>query len=113
MITSGPAKKLSVYVDEADKTGGKSVYEALLDLFYRNKIAGVSVFRGIAGYGSDGVFHTAKMLELSISLPVMLVAVDSEEMINAVLPAVTSVVRKGLVEVSDTHVVICCGKKDD
>ncbi len=113
MITSGPAKKLSVYVDESDKTGGKPVYEALLDLFYRNKIAGVSVFRGIAGYGSDGVFHTAKMLELSISLPVMLVAVDSGEMINSVLPAVTAVVKKGLVEISDTYVVTCCGGKDD
>src|SRR5574340_472608 len=105
MITSGPAKKLSVYVDEADKTGGKSVYEALLDLFYRNKIAGVSVFRGIAGYGSDGVFHTSKMLELSTSLPVKIEAVDSEEMISRVLPLLSDIVGKGLVEISDTFIV--------
>jgi PII-like signaling protein len=108
MVKSGPAKKLTVYVDETDKFGGRPVYEVLLDIFYKRKIAGVSVFRGVAGYGSDGVFHTSKMLELSASLPVKIEVVDSEEMINSVLSEVTGIVEKGLVEVSDTSVVVCC-----
>ncbi len=108
MVTKGPAKKLTVYVDESDKIGGRPVYEALMDIFFRKKIAGVSVFRGVAGYGSDGVFHTSKMLELSTSLPVKVEAVDSEEMINRVLPDVAEIVEKGLVEISDTYVVKCC-----
>ncbi len=111
MVTKGPAKKLTVYVDESDKFGGKSVYEVLLDIFYKKKIAGVSVFRGVAGYGSDGVFHTSKMLELSTSLPVKIEAVDSEEMITGVLPDVADIVEKGLIEISDTYVVKCCRKK--
>lgn len=111
MIKEGPAKKLTVYVDESDKIGGKPLYEVLMSLFYRKKVAGVSVFRGIAGYGSDGVFHTAKLLELSISLPVMLVAVDSAEMIDSILPEVTALVEKGLIEISDTNVVTCCQRK--
>ncbi len=108
MVKSGPARKLSVYVDETDKFGGRPVYEVLMDIFYKRKIAGVSVFRGVAGYGSDGVFHTSKMLELSSSLPVKIEAVDSEEMINSVLPEVAEIVGKGLVEVSDTNVIVCC-----
>ena len=108
MVTKGAAKRLTVYVDESDKIGGKPVYEVLMDVFYKKKIAGVSVFRGVAGYGSDGVFHTAKMLELSTSLPVKIEAVDSEEMINTVLPDVSEIVGKGLVEISDTYVVKCC-----
>jgi uncharacterized protein len=108
MVKSGPAKKLTVYVDETDKFGGRPVYEVLMDIFYKRKIAGVSVFRGVAGYGSDGVFHTSKMLELSASLPVKIEAVDSEEMINSVLPEVTEIVEKGLVELSDTNVIVCC-----
>lgn len=110
MITKGPAKKLTIYVDEVDKFSGKPVYEVLLDIFYKKKIAGVSVFRGTAGYGTDGIFHTSKMLELSTSMPVKIEAVDSEEMINKVLPDVYHVVEKGLVEVSDTNVVKCCKK---
>jgi hypothetical protein len=110
MVLKGPAKKLTVYVDETDKHEGKPVYEALMDLFYKRKIAGVSVFRGVAGYGSDGVFHTSKMLELSTALPVKIEAVDSEEMISRVLPLINDIVGKGLIEVSDTFVIKCCNK---
>jgi PII-like signaling protein len=108
MVKSGPAKKLTIYVDESDKLHGKPVYEVLMDIFFKRKIAGASVFRGIAGYGSDGVFHTSKILELSTTLPVKIEVVDSEQMINDVLPDVTSIVEKGLIEVSDTNVIKCC-----
>jgi len=92
-------------MDESDKFGGKPVYQALIDLFYRKKIAGVTVFKGSAGYGSDGVFHTTKLLELSSDMPVKIEVIDSEQMINKVLPDVCRIVEKGLVEVSDTEVV--------
>lgn len=110
MIRKGAAKKLTVYVDETDKYEGKPVYEVLMDIFYKQRIAGVSVFRGIAGYGSDGVFHTSKMLELSTDLPVKIEVIDSEEMISRILPLVNDVVGKGLIEISDTFVVKCCKK---
>ncbi len=108
MVKSGPAKKLSIYIDETDKFHGRPVYEILLDIFFKRKIAGASVFRGVAGYGSDGKVHTAKILELSTSLPVKIEVVDSEQVISDVLPEVTSLVEKGLIEVSDTLVVKCC-----
>jgi uncharacterized protein len=110
MVRKGPAKKLTVYVDETDKYEGKPVYEVLMNIFHKKKIAGVSVFRGVAGYGSDGVFHTSKMLELSTSLPVKIEVVDSEEMITMVLPLINDVVGKGLIEISDTLVIKCCNK---
>ena len=111
MIKKGPAKKLTVYVDESDKSGGRPVYEVVMDLLYRNKVAGVSVFRGVAGYGSDGIFHTSKMLELSISLPVKIEAVDSEDMIYRVLPDLSELLKKGLAEISDTYIIECRSKR--
>ena len=105
MVTKGPAKKLTIYVEETEKYGGRPVYEALLDIFHRKKILGVSVFRGVAGFGSDRVVHTAKMLELSTKMPVKIEVVDSEEMIERVLPDVYQIVGKGFVEISDTTVI--------
>ncbi len=113
MVKKGPAKKLTIYVDEADKFHHRPVYEVLMDIFFKKKIAGASVFRGIAGYGSDGIFHTSKTLDLSASMPVRIEVVDSEEMINKVLPDVYQVVEKGLVEVTDTSVVKCCPKAEE
>ncbi len=109
MVKSGPAKKLTIYLDETDKVHGKPLYEAILGILFKRKIAGASVFRGIEGYGSDGVFHTAKILELSTSLPVKIEVVDSEKRIDEVLLEITPMVHKGLIEVSDTTVIKCCG----
>ena len=111
MIKSGPAKKLTIYVDETEKVHGKPVYEAVLEILIARKISGASVFRGVAGYGSHGKLHTAKILELSTTLPVKIEVVDSESMINIVLAEISSVVEKGLIEVSDTNVIKCCGGK--
>ena len=105
MLSTGPAKKLSIYLDETEKSGGKPVYEVLLDIFYKRKIAGASVFRGIEGYGSDRVFHSSKILELSTTLPVKLEVIDTAEKIDAVLLEITPIVHKGLITVSDTVVV--------
>ena len=105
MLSTGPAKKLSIYLDETEKSGGKPVYEVLLDIFYKRKIAGASVFRGIEGYGSDRVFHSSKILELSTTLPVKLEVIDTAEKIDAVLLEITPIVHKGLITVSDTVIV--------
>lgn len=110
MVRQGPAKKLTVYVDESDKHKGKPVYEILMDLFFKHKIAGVSVFRGIAGYGSDGVFHTSKILELSTTLPIKIEVVDSGEMISKVLPLISDILDRGLIEVCDTTVIKYCSE---
>jgi len=111
MLKNGPAKKLTIYVDENEKVHGKPVYEAVLEILITRKISGASVFRGVAGYGSHGKLHTAKMLELSTTLPVKIEVVDTEGMINIVLAEISSVVEKGLIEVSDTNVIKCCGGK--
>jgi PII-like signaling protein len=111
MVNNGPAKKLTIYIDETDKIHGKPVYEILLDVFLKRKISGASVFRGVAGYGSHGKLHTAKILELSTTLPIRIEVVDSGEMIDGVLPEITSILEKGLIEVSDTNVIKCVGKK--
>ncbi len=99
------AKRLTVLVDEGDSWQGRPVYRVLTDLLYEKRVAGVSVFRGVAGYGGDRVFHTAKIVDLSSSLPLMIVVIDTEEMIASVLPELLRIVQKGLVEVSDAVVL--------
>ena len=112
MIKTGPAKKLTIYIDESERVHGKPLYEVLLEIFYKRKISGASVFRGIEGYGSDRVFHTAKILELSTTLPVKIEVVDILEKIDAVLLEITPMVHKGLIEVSDTTVIKCCKREE-
>ena len=102
-------KRLTVYVDEKDKLHHKPVYEAVLDILHEGKIAGASIFRGIGGFGADGVVPSTKILELSSDLPIRIEAVDSEEKIERILPQICHAVEKGLVTVSDTLAI--CSRK--
>ncbi|HMK44553.1 MAG TPA: DUF190 domain-containing protein [Dissulfurispiraceae bacterium] len=113
MVTSGPAKRLTIYVDEIDRIHGKPVYEVILDLLYKNGISGASVFRGVAGYGGDGVVHRAKILELSDNLPLKIEVLESSEKLDPLLPEILQLVGKGLIEVSDTTIIKATGKKEN
>ena len=70
------------------------------------EIAGVTVLRGIEGYGSTKQIHTAKIEFLSLNLPVVIVAVDHKEKIEAVIPKVKEIVgTEGLMTVEKVEVV--------
>ncbi|RMF87518.1 MAG: DUF190 domain-containing protein [Nitrospirae bacterium] len=108
MLSRGPAKKLTVYVDEGQKHGRLPAHEALVDLLHRKGVAGVTVFRGVAGYGAGGEVHTSRSLVLSLHMPVKIEAIDRAEQIDRVLPDVIQIAGDGLVEVNETNVVHCC-----
>lgn len=105
MLKPGPAKKLIVTVNETERWHGRSVYNALLELFRHKGLAGATVSRGIAGFTGRGSIQTVNVLDLSASLPVRIEVVDSPEAIDRVLPDVYDIVERGLVELQETEVV--------
>lgn len=100
----GKAKLLKIYVGEAERFEGKSLYQHLVYWFKEKGISGVTVLRGIEGYGQDKILHTYRFLELSSDLPMVLEVVDSADKIEAILPKVCELVPKGLVLTSDIEV---------
>jgi PII-like signaling protein len=105
MLERGPAKRLIVTVNEAARWHGRSLYNALLELFQHKGLAGATVSRGIAGFTGHGAIHTINIVDLSTDLPVRIEIVDTAEAIERVLPDVFDMVDKGLVEVQDTTVI--------
>lgn len=93
----GKAKLLKVYVGEKERFKNKPLYQYLVHWLKEQGIIGVTVFRGIEGYGQDKVLHSARLLELSSDLPIILEIVDTEEKINSIVPEVSKMVPKGLV----------------
>ncbi len=105
MLERGPAKRLIVTVNEGARWHGRSLYNALLELFQHRGLAGATVSRGIAGFTGHGAIHTINLVDLAGDLPVRIEIVDSAEAIERVLPDVYDMVEKGLVEVQDTTVI--------
>ncbi|OLN33243.1 DUF190 domain-containing protein [Desulfosporosinus metallidurans] len=100
----GKAKLLKIYVGEKERFKNKPLYQYLVQWLKEQGIIGVTVFRGIEGYGEDKVLRSARLLELSSDLPIILEIVDTEEKIDSIVPEVTKMVPKGLVFTVDIEV---------
>jgi PII-like signaling protein len=72
----GKCKALRIYVDEELKWKGQLLYRAIVEKWLKAGIAGATVFKGIEGYGSSAHIHSARILEITENLPVMLEVVD-------------------------------------
>jgi len=101
----GKAKLMRIFVGEDDKWRGKKLYDAVVESLRANDIAGVTVYRGICGYGAHRRFHKEKRLSLSQDLPIMLSVIDEETKIRAYLPVLEQMVQEGLVVLSDVDVI--------
>ena len=101
----GTAKLMRIFIGEDDRWGGKPLYDAIVESLRSNDIAGVTVYRGISGYGAHRRFHKEKRLSLSHDQPIILTVVDEEAKIRAYLPILEQMVDEGLVVLSDVDVI--------
>ena len=68
-------------------------------------LAGATVLRGPMGYGKSSRLHTAKILRLSMDLPLVIEIVDAEEKIQAFLPVLDEMMKGGLVTLEKVRVI--------
>ena len=59
------------------------------------KLRGLTVFRGISGYGESGVIHGANIVDLSLHMPVVVEFFDEEEKINSILEHIGDQIKPG------------------
>ena len=99
------AQRLAIYIGESDRWRGKPLYAAILETLKKEKIAGATVVRGVAGFGAHSHIHTAAILRLSEDLPLIIHAIDTPEKIEKAIELVSPMVSEGLVTVEDVRVV--------
>lgn len=105
MLTSGPAKKVTIYVGEEHKYHGQSVYSAILDFLFYRGVSGANVVRGIAGFGADHHMHTTRIEVLTSNLPMRIEFIELAQKVEELLPKLHEMAGTGLIEIQDTTVV--------
>ena len=102
----GKCKLLRVFIDEDLKWHNKLLYRAIVDKLLEQKIAGATAFKGIEGYGSSAHIHTARILEITENLPVLIEVVDTPKQIQKALSIVEPMLPKHcLVTLQDIQVL--------
>jgi PII-like signaling protein len=97
--------RLRIYIGESDRYHGKPLYLHIPHELKSRGVKGATVFRGIAGYGSHSLIHTADILRLSEDLPVVIEVVEEEEIIRKILPDIEKLVTEGLITLEPVYVV--------
>ena len=82
MSLSGESKLLRIFIGEMDKYKHVPLYEAIVREAHAQKLAGATAWRGLMSFGKTSHFHTAKFLDLSADLPVIIEIVDTGEKID-------------------------------
>ena len=99
------AMLLRIFIGESDRWHHQPLYEALVLKAREMHLAGATVLRGPMGFGKSSRMHTAKILRLSMDLPLVIEIVDSEEKINSFLPLLDEIMKGGLVTLEKARVI--------
>ena len=74
--------------------------EGLLDdllshLHDKEKVQGVTVFRGISGFGKSGKMHSSSLMDMSLDLPLAVEFFDVPEKVTIILEHIRTMVEPG------------------
>ena len=105
MLQKGPAKKVTIYVNEDTQYHMGALYEMILTFLLHKGIGGATATRAMAGFGAHQLMHTTKIELLTQHLPIRIEFVETAGKVEEVLPTLYDMVTDGLIEVQDTIVV--------
>lgn len=105
MTLNKQCKILKIYISEDSRYKGHNLYHAIVHKLAEIGMAGVTVTRGIEGFGHEKRLHSTSILDLSLKLPIIVEIIDTPEKIETAIPIVNAMVNEGLVIVTDVTVV--------
>jgi len=105
MHTIENGQLLRIIVGESDRHDGRPLYEAIVLRARELGLAGATVTRAVMGFGASSHLHTAKILRLSLDLPMVIEIVDRREKLDQLLPFLDTAIHGGLVTIEDLRVL--------
>ena len=109
MQAQSDAKRLRIFVGEADKVRHRPLHEAIVEAARAAGLAGATAWRGLLGFGPTSRIRTAKILDLAADLPVVIEIADEEPEIAAFLPVLDRLIAEsrggGLVTLEKVQII--------
>lgn len=98
-------QQLWIYIDEGDSQQGRTIASRIVDTLRAAGAPGVTVLRGVGGYGTHGVFHSDLLVDIPSRLPLIITCIDRSDRLQRVLPKLSELVQEGLIVLSPVQVV--------
>jgi hypothetical protein len=101
----GKKKVLKIFIDSMDKYNKVPLWEALLEEVKKEKLAGATVYKGVAGIGAFSEVRSFKVWALAQDLPLVIEIIDDEQKISNFIDHIDGMIDNGLVTLTDTEVI--------
>jgi len=69
--------------------------DLLAYLHDESKVRGVTVFRGITGFGVSGQYHSSTLVDMSLDLPVVIEFFDDADKVSRILEHLNDTIKPG------------------
>ncbi len=107
MLAPGLAKKVTIHVNEDTSSRSDFLSREILALLLREGIAGATLLRPEAGFGSHHRVHTPEGgIDTAQHMPLRIEFIDTARNVERVLPFLKELVTDGLVEAHDTFILL-------
>lgn len=110
MLLRQPAKLLRLHFAEEDRYEGVPLYEAVVGTCQKLGMAGITVFRGMEGYGESTQIHRHRIL--AHNQPIVVTVVESAENIERLMPELEKMVDTGMIAISDVEMIRIQGQNN-
>ncbi len=102
MLVPGPAKKVTIHLNEDTSSQSDYLSQEILSLLLSQGVAGATLLRPEAGFGSHHRIHTREgATDSDPHMPLRIEFIDTEQNIAKFLPLLEGLVTDGLVEAQD------------
>ena len=106
MLVPGPAKKITIHLNEDTSSRSDYLSHEILSLLLKQGVAGATVLRPEAGFGSHHRMHTQEGgIETAQHMPLRIEFIDTEQNITTLLPLLQELVTDGFIEAQDTVIL--------
>ncbi|MGD0130678.1 MAG: DUF190 domain-containing protein [Bryobacteraceae bacterium] len=106
MLIPGPAKKITIHLNEDTSSRSDYLSHEILSLLLKQGVAGATVLRPEAGFGSHHRIHTQEGgADTAQHMPLRIEFIDTEQNIAILLPLLQELVTDGLIEAQDTVIL--------
>lgn len=109
MKTDTEGQLLRIFIGESDHYHSVPLFDAIMRKAKEMRLNGTTVLRGVAGFGANSVIHSARLLDFSGDLPIVIEMVDTVENINRILPVIHEMIEASnsgaLITLEKAHII--------
>jgi PII-like signaling protein len=106
VLTPGPAKKVTIHLNADTSSHSDFLSSEILSLLFENGVAGATVTRPEAGFGSHHRMHTqGGGINADRHMPIQIEFIESKAKLDTFLPRLETLLIDGVIEAQDTTIL--------